>query len=255
MFFLSFRVSARGRHTNPAGIHRRAISFLATTNTPETMGTSLEDDDTGASVASEVLSSVAGSEDTEESSPRVHTDDAVPPAGAGKTLKRKRRATGPSQFGTILQSLLETETPSALPLSLKPSVARQRNDARLELKARKLIQVERKEKEDRGRIRDVIGGWGAESERSLRKVAQRGVVKLFNSIQQSQTAAALAEAEALEARGTGKPALPAPTLDNRDKGKRKNKQKDSLIGRGKESTVDKDSFFDLIRSGGLVSKV
>ncbi|KAI6108404.1 Rrp15p-domain-containing protein [Pisolithus croceorrhizus] len=218
----------------------------------------MEDDDTDVSVASEILSTVAGGGDTEECSPQVDTDDAISPPGASKTkatLKRKRRATGPSQFGTILQSLLETETPSALPLSLKPSIARQRNDARLELKARKMIQVERKEKEDRGRIRDVIEGWGAESERSLRKVAQRGVVKLFNSIQQSQTAAAAAEAEALGARGTGKPALPAPTLDSRDKGKRKNKQKDNLIGRGKESTVDKDSFFDLIRSGGIVSKV
>lgn len=219
----------------------------------------MEDDDTGASVVSEAFSSAAEGEGTEECSSRVDTDDEVPRASASKTkgtLKRKRRATGPSQFGTILQSLLETETPSALPLSLKPSIARQRNDAKLELKARKMIQVERKEKEDRGRIRGVIEGWGAESERSLRKVAQRGVVKLFNSIQQSQMAAAAEEAEALGARGTGKPTLPAPTLDNHGKGKRKNKQKDNLIGRGKEFAVDKDSFFDLIRSGGtLVSKV
>ncbi|KAI6047707.1 Rrp15p-domain-containing protein [Pisolithus marmoratus] len=214
----------------------------------------MEDDDIGASVGSEVLSSATEGDDTEGCSPQVDTDDEIRRAGTSKTkatLKRKRRATGPSQFGTILQSLLETETPSALPLSLKPSIARQRNDAKLELKARKIIQVERKEKEDRGRARDVIGGWGAESERSLRKVAQRGVVKLFNSIQQSQAA----EAEALGAHGTSKPALPAPTLDNHGKGKRKSKQKDNLIGRGKESTVDKDSFFDLIRSGGIVSKV
>ena len=32
----------------------------------------------------------------------------------------------------------------------------------------------RKEKEEKGRIKDVIGGWGGESERALRKVAQRG---------------------------------------------------------------------------------
>jgi len=36
------------------------------------------------------------------------------------------------------------------------------------------VHVERKEKEDKNRIRDVIGGWGGESERALRKVAQRG---------------------------------------------------------------------------------
>lgn len=91
-----------------------------------------------------------------------------------KTLKRKRRATEPSHFGATLQSLLNTDAPSGLPLSLKPSVAHQRNDAKLELEARKAIQVERKQREEKGRIRDVIGGWGGESERSLRKVAQRG---------------------------------------------------------------------------------
>ncbi|KAG6381103.1 Rrp15p-domain-containing protein [Boletus reticuloceps] len=110
-----------------------------------------------------------------------------------KTLKRKRRATEPLHFGETLQSLLNTDAPSGLLLSLKPSVARQKNDAKLELEAKKVIHIERKEREERGRIRDVIGGWGGESERSLRKVAQRGVVKLFNTIQQSQLAAAAAE--------------------------------------------------------------
>lgn len=106
-----------------------------------------------------------------------NTDDEIPRAQATKrraTAKRKRRATGPSQFGATLLSLLKTETSSTLPLSLKPSAAHQRNDAKLELKAKKRMQIERKEKEDKGRIRDVIEGWGAEGERSLRKVAQRG---------------------------------------------------------------------------------
>jgi hypothetical protein len=91
-----------------------------------------------------------------------------------KTLKRKRRATEPGHFGATLQSLLSTDAPSALPLSLKPSLARNKNDEKLQLRARKKLQLERKEKEDKGRIRDVIGGWGGEGERALRKVAQRG---------------------------------------------------------------------------------
>ncbi|KAF9244616.1 CTLH/CRA C-terminal to lish motif domain-containing protein [Melanogaster broomeanus] len=170
-----------------------------------------------------------------------------------KTLKRKRRATEPSQFGVTLQSLLDTDAPSALPLSLKPSVAHQRNDTKLELQARRVIRIERKEKEDKGRMRDVIGGWGGESERSLRKVAQRGVVKLFNTIQQAQRAAAAAEEEAKVSRGTGKPSLPAPMLHKRDNG-RKGKRKDNILGGGKETIVDKDNFFNMIRSGGIVSK-
>lgn len=121
--------------------------------------------------------SSAGAFDSESSGSAPDTEDEI--AGSKivkskKTLKRKRRATEPSRFGATLQFLLDTEAPSAQPLSLKPSVARQRNDEKLELKARKALQIEKKEKEDKGRVTDVIGGWGGESERALRKVAQRG---------------------------------------------------------------------------------
>ena len=168
-----------------------------------------------------------------------------------KTLKRKHRATDPSNFGATLQSLLKTNAPSGVPLSLKPSVARRQHDEKLELKAKKLLKGERKSKEEVGRIRDVIGGWGAEGERSLRKVAQRGgenwphpcvtltdglrnfkVVKLFNAIQQSQASAAAAEKETKNARGSGKPTLPAPSLDKKSK-TRKGKNRDNPLGRGK----------------------
>ena len=91
-----------------------------------------------------------------------------------KTAKRKIRATGTATFGATLQLLLGTEAPSSLPLSLKPSIARKRNDEKLVKKAKRVLNVERKEKEDKNRLRDVIGGWGGESERALRKVAQRG---------------------------------------------------------------------------------
>ena len=96
-----------------------------------------------------------------------------------QTSKRKLRATGSSKFGATLQSLLDTNTPSTLPLSLKPSIARKRNDEKLELRAKKVLQIEKREKEDKARIKDVIGGWGGESERALRKVAQRGGMSWF----------------------------------------------------------------------------
>jgi len=96
------------------------------------------------------------------------------PQKSRSTSKRKIRATTNTKFGATLEHLLSTETPSCLPLSLKPSIARKRNDDRLELRAKRVLQMERKEKEDRARIKDVIEGWGGESERALRKVAQRG---------------------------------------------------------------------------------
>lgn len=106
------------------------------------------------------------------------TEDEIAGAKFAKskqTQKRKRRATDAVKFGATLQSLLTTNAPEA-PLSLKPSVAKKRRDDKLEAKGKQVLQVERKEKEDRGRITDVIGGWGGEGERALRKVAQRGGV-------------------------------------------------------------------------------
>ena len=59
----------------------------------------------------------------------------------------------------------------------------------------------------------------------------RVVVKLFNAIQQSQAASTAAAEELKTHRGTGKPTLPAPAILDR---KKKGKQKDNIIGRGKE---------------------
>jgi len=105
------------------------------------------------------------------------TEDEIAAAKASKskkTMKRKRRATDSSSFGATLNALLSTNAPSSLPLSLKPSAARKRNEEKQELKAKKAQRTEKKEREDKGHISDVIGGWGGESERALRKVAQRG---------------------------------------------------------------------------------
>lgn len=135
-----------------------------------TEGHETQSDSWGTLSASEMSDSVKGrqSPDTEDEIAEARF------AKSKKTLKRKHRATDPSNFGASLQSLLKTDAPSGLPLSLKPSAARRRNDEKLELKAKKLLKGEKKNKEEVGRIRDVIGDWGVESERTLRKVAQRG---------------------------------------------------------------------------------
>lgn len=119
-------------------------------------------------------SSTSAHEDEETGSEGDEGIQDLRPQKSRQTSKRKLRATGNSKFGATLQSLLDTNAPSTLPLSLKPSIARKRNDEKLELRAKKVLQNEKKEKEDKARIKDVIGGWGGESERALRKVAQRG---------------------------------------------------------------------------------
>lgn len=212
------------------------------------------DRDSGSEADDDEFSDNSGASDSAGSDGSPDTDDEIA-AGKGQrkskqTLKRKRRATDSTRFGVTLQNLLDTGAPSTAPLSLKPSIARKHNDEKLELKAKKVLQVEKKEKEETGRVTDVIGGWGAEGERALRKVAQRGVVKLFNAIQQSQSSAAAA-AKDTSSKGSGKAKLPAPSAES---AQQKSKGKDNLLGRGKQTNVNKDDFFDLLRSGGVVSK-
>ncbi|OSC99469.1 hypothetical protein PYCCODRAFT_1395055 [Trametes coccinea BRFM310] len=200
----------------------------------------------------DAFSSDAGSSSAGEPS-EPDTEDEIAEAKLAKskkTLKRKRRATDAVNFGATLQSLLTTDAPEA-PLSLKPSVAKKRRDEKLEAKGKQVLQVERKEKEEKGHITDVIGGWGGEGERALRKVAQRGVVKLFNAIQQSQAASAAAAEELKSQRGTGKPTLPAPTFNDK---KKKGKHKDIAAAKAPETNLGQDAFLDIIRSGGIVSK-
>ncbi|CAL1695244.1 unnamed protein product [Somion occarium] len=206
-----------------------------------------------ASVASDAEGSASIASGSGNSSPDTEDEiEASKFTKSKKTLKRKHRATDATRFGSTLQFLLNTDAPSTLPLSLKPSVNRKRIDEKLELKGKKILQVEKKEKEEKSRIRDVIGGWGGEGERALRKVAQRGVVKLFNVIQQSQAQTNAAEEGLKAQRGTGKPTLPAPEIDG--KLKKKGKQKGALGG-AREAALGQNDFLNSIKSGGIVSKV
>jgi len=93
-----------------------------------------------------------------------------------KTAKRKIRATEPENFGNTLEALLNTSVPgtTAAPLALKKSINKRKKDEKTEKIARKAMEGEKREHEEVGRVTDVIGGWGGESERALRKIAQRG---------------------------------------------------------------------------------
>ncbi|CAE6525247.1 unnamed protein product [Rhizoctonia solani] len=177
-------------------------------------------------------------------------------AKSKKTLKRKHRATSPTAFGGTLEALLATSVPNnaqpGAPLALKPGIARKKNDEKLELKAKRVLETERKEKEEKGRVQDVIGGWDNQNERSLRKVAQRGVVHLFNAIQQAQSASAATLEENKKLRGSGKPTLPAPSPHEIGGNKPGKKTKNKLLEKDASTGIDKNSFLDAIRSGGVV---
>ena len=111
---------------------------------------------------------------TDESALESEAGGLTHVAKSRKMLKHKQRAILPSQFGAGLEALLETSSGMPALLSLKPGLGRRQKEEKLERGARKLLEGEKKEREEKGRVRDVIGGWSVEGERALRKVAQRG---------------------------------------------------------------------------------
>ncbi|CRG87311.1 hypothetical protein PISL3812_04328 [Talaromyces islandicus] len=105
----------------------------------------------------------------------------------------------PSAFSTSISKILSTKLSNAA--RADPVLSRSKNAAqastelaneRLEQRARAKLRAEKKEEQDRGRVRDVLGiergqaGETAEEEKRLRKIAQRGVVKLFNAVRAAQ---------------------------------------------------------------------
>lgn len=238
------------------------------------------------------------------------TDDEIEAAkGANvkskKTAKRKRRATSPNSFGTALQDLLGIAAPSEQDesrqdttdveptkkrkasaktdvttpaiLSLAPHLRRSAQSTSLSARAARIALDQKRRREERCHVKDVIGGWGAPGvlpplededgniveslpinktdaarlqdwmgqggnqgyERKLRKVAQRGVVKLFNAIRAAQTTTEddLEQAEAAKSVKGG-----ANTAAS-------NKKVPGLVGKeARLADLSKTKFLDLIKT-------
>ncbi|EEQ28981.1 pre-60S ribosomal particles component [Microsporum canis] len=132
--------------------------------------------------------------DSDASSITSHT-------GSTSTTSRKHvsKRNDPTAFSTSISKILSTKLPTSAradPLLSRSKAAAQTSadiaNERLEHRARAKLRAEKKEELDRGRVRDVLGvdrgeaGETAELEKRLRKVAQRGVVKLFNAVRAAQ---------------------------------------------------------------------
>jgi hypothetical protein len=116
-----------------------------------------------------------------------------------KSRKRIPKRNDPSVFSTSISKILSTKLPTSARadpvLSRSKSAAQTTSDLaneKLEQRARAKLRADKKEEQDRGHIRDVLGvergeaGETAEEEKRLRKIAQRGVVKLFNAVRAAQ---------------------------------------------------------------------
>lgn len=114
----------------------------------------------------------------------------------------------PEAFSTSISKILSTKLSQSARKDPVLSRSKEAVDTsaalaneRLEKKAKAKLRADRKEELERGRVRDVLGlssgqaGEVAEEEKRLRKIAQRGVVKLFNAVRAAQVKAEQAAKE------------------------------------------------------------
>ncbi|RVX71381.1 hypothetical protein B0A52_04955 [Exophiala mesophila] len=149
-------------------------------------------------------SSVSGQEEDSDGEADSEDDGQTNLSSKGNTSKRNN----PSAFSTSIAKILSTKLSQSA--RQDPVLSRSREavatshelaNERLERKARAKLRAEKKEELDRGRIKDILGlqsgqaGEVAEEEKRLRKIAQRGVIKLFNAVRAAQVKAEQAEKE------------------------------------------------------------
>ncbi|KAK6498688.1 hypothetical protein TWF481_011266 [Arthrobotrys musiformis] len=119
------------------------------------------------------------------------------PAELVESKKRKRN--DPTTFATsmskILSSHLTTQARKDPILIRSKKTAHEISDQKLEAKAKRLISQQKREALEKGRVKDIIPKDDAtgeevknvlEKEKALRKIAQRGVIKLFNAVRAAQ---------------------------------------------------------------------
>lgn len=169
-------------------------------------------------------------------------DDSNGKAPARSKPKSKSKRADPDAFATSLSKILATKLSAARradPVLVRSAEAQQAGrraaDAALDAKARKKLRDQKRLALEKGRVRDVLapttpGQTTAEileRERRLRKVAQRGVVQLFNAFRTAQAKAAEAERATRKAGVVG--------MDRKKE---------------KVTEMSKKGFLDLIAAGG-----
>ncbi|RSL71236.1 hypothetical protein CEP53_001611 [Fusarium sp. AF-6] len=199
---------------------------------------------TRAKVEAEPQSDSEADDDEEEDEEGSDDDDDEETGGKRKKSKRN----DPNAFATSLSKILSTKLSTSKrsdPVLSRSAAAHEASkaavDSALEAKARKQIRDQKRLALEKGRVKDVLIATANDTtgeletstseilvtERRLRKVAQRGVVKLFNAVRAAQV-------KALETE--------------------KSSRKEGVIGmeqrKEKVNEMSKKGFVELIASGG-----
>jgi hypothetical protein len=154
----------------------------------------IEDDEPDVNASSGDEDEDQDENDREDNDSMVDDDEE-----GGLRLKTVTKRHDPTAFSTSISKILSTKLPTSAradPVLSRSKAAAQASselaNERLEQRARSKLRAEKKEEQERGRVRDVLGiergeaGETAEEEKRLRKIAQRGVVKLFNAVRAAQ---------------------------------------------------------------------
>ncbi|KAB8360785.1 hypothetical protein FH972_024519 [Carpinus fangiana] len=139
-------------------------------------------------------------EDSEDSEDDNDDEIATTQASGGNRRQTKKR-NDPTAFASSISAILSsklTTSKRADPVLARSATAasnaEQRADIKLEAQAKKKMTHDKKALQDKGHVRDILGvqttevsaAAVAEHEKRLRKMAQRGVVKLFNAVRAAQ---------------------------------------------------------------------
>ncbi|AAS54742.1 AGR252Cp [Eremothecium gossypii ATCC 10895] len=196
--YSSTHMTAKVSSTSHASKKRKVLKnvhehdAVPSTSTPPSEGVA----ETAASGSEEsaVEESAGSASGTEEES----SDDDLPAKKRASMPKHSDGAEGfSSALTNILSSHLKAYDRSNPILARNKKVLRQNEADKLELKAKKALLAEKKQRLAKTRKRDILPVAAAdddaeliratlEKERRLRKVAQKGVVKLFNAILATQ---------------------------------------------------------------------
>lgn len=140
----------------------------------------------------------------EDDSESEGSDDGTSQASSSHTLSQRKKRNDPTAFATSISKILETKLSTSK--RSDPVLSRSKSaleasqtlaDAKLEAKARAQIRAEKRAAAEKGRVKDVLGlqtpdvdtGAMVEEERRLKKIAQRGVVFMFNAVRKAQVSA------------------------------------------------------------------
>lgn len=147
-------------------------------------------------------SGVSDEQESDESQSSEENGEAIDPEVSLANRAQRKASTkrnDPEAFATSMSKILSTKLSQSARkdpvLSRSREAVQASNDIaneRLEKRARAKLRADRKEDLERGRVKDVLGlstgdaGQTAEEEKRLRRIAQRGVVKLFNAVKAAQ---------------------------------------------------------------------